>query len=321
MRRWLGALALVLPFAVGLGVASAAPDPLAEKVTTFADPELAESSGLAVIDKQWVSVNDSGDIGRLFVVDPKTGKTLRTVHFADAPVDVEALAPEGSGSSAAVWAGDIGDNRGRRPHVTLYRVPLAGDEAVRSIDLRYPDGPRDAEALLRHPVSGEMLVVSKEIFGGTVYRVPKGGDGVRELQRIGSAPSLITDGAFLPDGKHLVLRNYARGFMLTWPGLEQVASFALPNQQQGEAIAVAADGSLLLSSEGVHAPVWRMAPPPLTTATPSASPTPEPGGTAQPEGAAEPSAPGPDRTWWFVGGGFAAGAVLLFAAAARRRNG
>ena len=42
------------------------------------------------------------------------------------------------------------------------------------------------------------------------------------------------------------------------PALAEVGSFRLPDQQQGEGIAVDADGSLLVSSEGQHAPVLRV---------------------------------------------------------------
>ena len=69
---------------------------------------------------------------------------------------------------------------------------------------------------------------------------------------------IATDGAFLPDGKHFVVRNYAAAAVYAFPSLEKVDQFQLPDQQQGEGLAVDADGSLLLSSEGLHSEVLRV---------------------------------------------------------------
>src|ERR687893_207498 len=41
----------------------------------FQDPAIVESSGLAVVDGRVVTTNDSGDTGRVFTVDPRSGET------------------------------------------------------------------------------------------------------------------------------------------------------------------------------------------------------------------------------------------------------
>ncbi len=252
---WLaGVVALALPFGVGTALRFTDPQPEAEVVTTFRDPAIAESSGLVVLGDRWVTVNDSGDSGRIFVVDPKTGRTERTITYHSSAVDVEALAPEGD---EVVWVGDIGDNLARRDHISLYRVPLDGGKVTR-IDLRYPDGPRDAETLLRHPVSGDLFVLSKQVLGGTVYRVPAKGTGTRTLVPLGRAPALLTDGGFSADGSRVYLRNYGRAFQLDWPSWEVRDSMTLPRQRQGEALAVEPGGTLLLGSEGRDEPVLRI---------------------------------------------------------------
>ena len=69
---------------------------------------------------------------------------------------------------------------------------------------------------------------------------------------------MATDGAFFPDGRHLIVRNYTQAAVYTFPDLAEVGSFTLPSQQQGEGIAVLADGSVLVSSEGQYSDVLRV---------------------------------------------------------------
>jgi hypothetical protein len=222
------------------------------------DPAITESSGLVVVDGRVVTVNDSGDRGRVFTVDPATGRTVGTTSWSADPVDVEALAPAGPGH---VWVADIGDNRGERDEVSVLRAPVApGDRTASPVPFRltYPDGGRDAEALLAHPLTGRLFVVTKGLFGGEVLAAPEDLRPGRpnRLQPVASAPGLVTDGAFLSGGGAVVLRTYSRAVVLSYPDWEQVASWELPRQEQGEGLAV--DGTdLLLSSEGVRSEVLR----------------------------------------------------------------
>lgn len=221
------------------------------------DPAITESSGLVVLDGQVVTTNDSGDRGRLFVVDPATGRTVRTADWGGDPVDVEALAPAGGGR---VWVGDIGDNDGVRRSVRVLRVPVTAGRrgASSAYDLRHPGGARDAEALLAHPLTGRLYVVTKGLFGGRVLQAPERlrPDASHRLTDLAPAPALVTDGAFLPRGGAVVLRTYGRAVVLAYPSWDQVTSWELPSQQQGEGLAVVGS-DLLLSSEGARSPVLR----------------------------------------------------------------
>jgi len=319
------ALLVAVPFALG---AAAAPQEERDVVVEIADPAITEASGLVVVDGDLVVVNDSGDGGRVFVVDPVTGETVGTSSWAEAPRDTEALAPAGAGH---VWVGDIGDNRGVRESVTLLRVPVGrGDRAVEpeAYELVYPDGARDAETLVAHPGTGQLLVVSKEVLGGSVYAVPRRLDADRpnRLRRLGAGPAFATDGAFWPDGRHLLVRGYSGATLLSWPTLERVASVALPPQRQGEALAVDEDGEVLVLSEGLHEPVLRveLSPEVRAAVAPSDSPVPqeatdtaeeatdaaeeaetEPAGDADTDTDARPAWP------WFLGGWLGLGVLLL----------
>ncbi len=124
----------------------------------------------------------------------------------------------------------------------------------------YPDGPRDAEALLAHPVTGRLYVVSKVVFGGTIYEAPErlGTGSPNRLRALADVTGLVTDGAFFPDGRHLVLRTYTKALVYSFPDLSLLGEIDLPGQRQGEGIAVLDDEALFLSSEGVNAPLLRV---------------------------------------------------------------
>ena len=318
MRELIAAVVIGTPFLVG---AAMAPDRDGQVVFRFADPEIIESSGLVVASDVVVTVNDSGDSARVFTVDLDTGRTVGVTRFSGEAFDDEALAPAGPGK---VWVGDIGDNGRARPSVTVTRVPYGRSDATvegDAFDLTYPDGPADAEALLSHPVTGRLYVVSKVAFGGTIFEAPASlsATGPNRLRPIGDAPGVVTDGSFFPDGKHLLVRNYGSATVYTFPGLEEVGSFELPAQQQGEGISVAPDGQVYASSEGVRSPLLRISlpdellramTPSVTSPSPSASPTAAPDGP-DPSEATEKDTER-DAVPWVIGGLVAlAGLIVL----------
>lgn len=297
----------------------------AATVLTFQDPAITESSGLVALDDGLVvTVNDSGDRGRVFVVD-RRGRTVGTTSWPDDPVDVEALAPAGRGE---VWVGDTGDNTGSRESITVLRVPVGrGDREVTppAYRLVYPDGAHDAETLLADPRGGRLLVVTKELLGGSVYAAPRRlrSDRPNRLRRVARSFAFATDGSFFPDGRHYVVRGYGSAAVYTYPGHRRVASFRLPAQPQGEGVAVAADGTLLLSSEGEHAPVLRVRLPRrvVDAITPRPSPTPEPAPHVGEQVTSEPGVAldvdGWPRWAWWVGGGVVAVLAAAFVGALR----
>lgn len=305
-------LLLPLPFGVGFLVSGPATEPTPSSVELrFTDPDIVESSGLVARDDLVVTVNDSGDSNRIFTVDPATGDTVGVTRWQGEADDIEALAPAGDGQ---VYVADIGDNEANRDQVELARVPFGrGDREVdaATYDLVYPDGPHDAESLLVHPVTGQVFVVAKE-FIGRIYAAPEdlAEKGRNELTAVDEVLGIATDGAFFPDGKHLVLRNYLQAAVYTWPDLDRIALLDLPAQQQGEGIAVTEAGDVLLSSEGANAEVLRIELP----ADVQAEIAGEAGGDPSPgpdDADAVPVELVEERSWWPWALGGVAGVVII----------
>lgn len=317
---------VVVPFLMG---AAAAPTSPARVACTFQDPEIVESSGLVAQDGLFLTTNDSGDSGRVFAVDPASGSTVGLARWSEDPTDVEALAPARDGG---VWVGDIGDNTASRDSVEVTRIPVAASDTTvdgQTYELDYPDGPHNAETLLSDPRTGRLYVATKNVFGGTVYRAPRtlSADGPNRLRPVGDVLAIATDGAFFPDGRHVVLRDYSRAVVYTFPDLHEVASFPLPTQEQGEGIAVARDGAVYVSSEGEHQPVLRVPLPAdvrralaqrASTSSPSSSPS---AGSSPGDGTAAKDVrfdPRPD--WpWFLTGGLALALLVTVAKVSGRR--
>ena len=232
---------------------------------TMSDPRIVESSGLAASRRHpgvyWTH-NDSDDAARIFAVDGTTGETLATVRLDGVQArDVEAisLGPDGD-----LYVGDIGDNfDGEWPEVYLYRLPEPAELADTAVTptvytVRYADGPRDAEALMVHPVTGRVYLVSKKQHGGAkLYAGPETltASGVNTFEPVADIDLWVTDGAFSPDGTRLLLRGYFTAQMYRWreDGTPEPLSRRVipPLQPQGESVTFTADGrTLMFGSEG-----------------------------------------------------------------------
>ena len=225
------------------------------------DARITESSGLASSGLHasvvWTH-NDAGHSAQFYAVGAD-GMTRAAVDLPGvAPLDWEAIAQyRDAFGTSWLFVGDIGSNAGDRSEVVVHQVPeptLLVDQTApyTSYRLAYPDGGHDAEALLVDPRSGQVFVVTKEREGaGAVYAAPAvlSPTDVNVLTRVADAPSRVTDGCFLPDGR-VVLRDYDRLFTYAGIGAGPTSS-ELPPSRQGESVAPTPDGlSVLVGSEG-----------------------------------------------------------------------
>ncbi len=176
-------LALALAAITLSGTVATTPADAAEIELIGAIPsdDIPEASGLARSLKQkdrlWI-VNDSGSPPVLHVVG-----TDASVHGAVTVngvenVDWEDLASFEAEGESYLLVGDIGDNGSLRDYLSLHIVPEPTSKLPTAVDVqrtlrfRYPDGPRDAEAIAVDVDEGLVYVLTKRNLPARLYSVP-----------------------------------------------------------------------------------------------------------------------------------------------------
>jgi hypothetical protein len=270
-----------------------------------ASSDLLEVSGIAASRKNFAVLwahNDSGDSPRAFAIGPG-GQDLGTYTIPGAEAnDWEAMAigPGPDANTDYLYFADTGDNNAVRPDVAIYRVPepqvaipAAGEApgggeiaGVETFVLEYPDRAHDAETLLVDPISGDIVIVTKELQQpeALVFRAPADieAGATTTLEQVAQidftalpravatpppgAPPLVaglphipTAGDVSPDGELIAVRAYGTVWVWQRPEGEQLwDAFASPPceapsaiEVQGEAIAFHGDGYTTIS-EGAN---------------------------------------------------------------------
>ena len=253
-------------------------------IATIKDRSITESSGLVASRSTpgayWTH-NDSGDGPFIYAFDSR-GDALGVFRVTGAEArDWEdiSIGPGPQRDKSYLYIGDIGDNNEQRSEIVVYRVaePVLNNvrptrnrpgvtEPAEAIRLQYPDGKHDAEALLVHPASGHLYIVTKvPIANPVVYEAaaPLTPGKLITMRRIGEirVPSLfggvITGGAISPDGRRVALCDYFQGYELVLPATsanfndiwkQRMTGFDLGKRKQGEAIAYRLDGKALLAT-------------------------------------------------------------------------
>lgn len=261
---------------------------------------LPEASGLAasrLFAGHLYHINDSGHGPYLYITDTQ-GDLIRQVRIERfLPIDPEALAlGPCDGGQPCLYVGDIGDNNAVRDEiriVVLRERDLEGDRVIpyRQLRLRYPDGPRDAEALAVDR-EGAIYILSKEgnplrlrAEPARLYRLPPNWEastepvltldylGMVDLPALGRNRSsilgwLATGMDLSPDGERLLVLTYEHALEFRFASLlkpvdalvEGVDYRLIPLRRlpQQEAIAYSLDGRSFFYSTELR--------PPFTTA-------------------------------------------------------
>jgi hypothetical protein len=249
------------------------------------DPALTEISGIHAGVRNpgtWWVHNDSGDTARVFALDGN-GAVRGTYSLTGATAvdweDITVVAGPTPGSGT-IYAADIGDNAHARTEIQLYRVaepevPATGPAVttalggVDTLHLTYPDGPHDAETLMIDPVTGDVVIVTKLLGGGTVgvYRAPgplAAGSTTRltkvaDLAYPSGLANAVTGGDVAADGSAVAIRTYGAVRVYNrakdgtlWHAFDSPACSApLPAELQGEAVGFNASATALVTvSEG-----------------------------------------------------------------------
>jgi len=236
-------------------------------------PDLQEISGL-VASRQypgffWVH-NDSGDQARIFLID-KTAQLRLTCHLEGVTaIDCEEIAWVTLDGKNLLILADIGDNKANRSHITLYvleepefderalQVNIS-HSAIRQIKLTYPNGAKDAEALIVDPISKKLILFSKREFRSGIYTA----DFKEALQhthaRLRKEGELdfnfVTAADISMDGQQLLIKNLLDVYYWKldsrrgWPASLRQPYVKLPYhaEPQGEAIGFDSNGESFYS--------------------------------------------------------------------------
>jgi len=235
------------------------------RLGTVRGGNVSELSGLAVgRDDRLFAIEDSGNSATVIVMR-RDGRVLGRPAITGAQnVDWEDIAARGR----ELFIADIGDNATTRPSVQLYRIAAPGPTAAavpaRTITLRYPGVPRDAETLLVDPLRDQLLVVTKGLLDAQVYSARLRGGTMRKGPRLNFG--LVTAGAISPDGRTIALRSYdelaawrRRGAEPLTRTLSRDPCFSPTSlaEGQGEALALEAGGRAVLTAPEGRRPALR----------------------------------------------------------------
>ena len=263
------------------------------------DPQLSEISGLAASarhrDVLWLH-NDGGD-GRLFAVGTG-GRRLATFGIDGVTrTDWEDMAAFELQGRRYLLIADTGDNGGLRRTLQLHvieepaKLQNARLTPAWSIVFRWPDGPRDCEAVAVDAARGQILLVSKKRSPAELFALPlrPPGTGVLTATRVGTLAGMpepdaehlrqspnrarldghVTAAAVSPDGATLAVMTYR--YLLLYPrqprerwvsAVSRTPNVSLlPWLPQAEALDYSADGEgLYATGEFIPAPLYRITP-------------------------------------------------------------
>jgi len=267
---------------------------LFEKTGTFGSGYLNESSGVAVSRARpgvlWTH-NDSGDRALIYATNLQGADLGRfRVRGADSE-DWEDIAlgpcPDDGHENACLYIADTGDNEGNRKRGVIYIVPepeasleTSGTEArterAHELRVRYPDEPRNVEALAVMP-NGDVLLITKGSRGPVLlFTIParKTDERSVRLNAVDTLPiypsrqpgDLVTAAAVSPSGLRLVVRTYLNLYFFELDGDGSWRLDGRPcgvglRQPQGEAVDFIDEVSVVLTSEsalGIRAGLARV---------------------------------------------------------------
>jgi hypothetical protein len=240
-------------------------------VHNLARTDLLEISGVAAsrVNAGILYIhNDSGNANQVYLTDANGANngTLTLAPVGNRDWEDIAVGPGPDASKSYVYVGDIGDNDSKYNSVYVYRFPepnLTGAAlpfvttipTVDIIQLKYPDGPRNAETLMVDPLTKDIYIVSKESNLAKVYvaRYPQSTTSTTTLTPVVKFLfNKATGGDISPDGTEILLRS--NDLIWYWKltagtsisaGLLNKPEHApyANNEPQGEGVGFAADGS------------------------------------------------------------------------------
>nr|MBI1232684.1 hypothetical protein [Cytophagales bacterium] len=193
-------------------------------VSKLENKAIDEASGLVVSWKNpnlLYTHNDSGGDPVIYMLD-SLGKDRGTIFLEGAKnrdwEDI-AIGPGKNSTQSYVYVGEIGDNDAKYEHIAFLRFPepTKSQRELRvtpeKIQLKYPDGPKDAETLMIDPLSGDLFILTKRDSSNTLYTVQEKNLWNQStpviLEKVMKLPiTMSVAGDISKDGRHIVIKNY-----------------------------------------------------------------------------------------------------------------
>lgn len=263
------------------------------RTATVDDDKVNQVSGIVASHRYpgliWAE-EDAGSDPELIAIDAD-GTVLNRVNVTGAEntdwedITLGPCADTVEDACGCLYLGDLGSNDQTRTEGVVWVVPEPSplDEDTRpatALRFRWPDGPHDAEALLVHPQTGAITLITKEATGpARIYRFPGTAlqpsaetvelldVGVLDLAAAGSTGGRVTGGAISPLGDRVVVRTTADALLFALGAADVGAALQreaervpVHESDAGEAITFSPDGErLLLIDEGASPDLWEVA--------------------------------------------------------------
>ena len=232
--------------------------------------KLDEVSGIAASQSNanvlWTH-NDSGDKSNLYLVGlqgENYGK-LKLKGISNRDWEDIAVSAGPLDGLSYIYIAETGDNLSVYSDKTIYRIvepdiskasfPI--DLTIENIDairFEYPDGKKDAEALMVDPISKDIFIISKHETNVNIYQLkyPQATNKKTVADKVGTLPTTKVVAADIsPDGKEVLIKTYFTVMYWKKKGDESIIDLLktpptlLPYifEPQGEAITWKPDGS------------------------------------------------------------------------------
>ena len=239
-------------------------------VNNLVRTDLVEISGVAAsrINPGILYIhNDSGNPNQVYLTDG-TGADkgiLNLTPVSNRDWEDIAVGPGPVAGKSYVYVADIGDNDSKYKSVFIYRfmepdltgktTPVINIDTVDKIELKYPDGPRNAETLMIDPQTKDMYIASKESNTSKIYvaHYPQSTASVTVMTPVVKLLfNKATGGDISQDGTEILLRSKELVWYWKLPAGTSINAGLLTkphhapyanNEPQGEGIGFAADGS------------------------------------------------------------------------------
>ncbi len=225
---------------------------------------ITEASGIAdsKVNKGYLWVlEDSGNPSRLYLLkhdgliadsvmlEGAVNRDWEDMARADGPVNGKSY----------LYIGDIGDNNAQHADCVIYRLeePASGTGTATGVEViryRYPDGPRDAEALLVDHHTKDIYVITKRDSLSRVYQLPypQSTTVTAEANYLFELPyNGVVSAAISPDGREVIVKTYTTLYHYVDNGQRTIADLLKKQpvqlgyqlEAQGEAVSFGLDNN------------------------------------------------------------------------------